>query len=441
MKIERKDLPNSTIELIVEADAKEIAKYRKKVIDYLRKNADIKWFRKGSNIPENIIVKHYGEEYINNMIVDFAIDDLYKKALMQEKIVPVAQWEIKEIISQSPLKIKIHVEVLPNVEIDEKKVEKLKLKKKKITVSADEVKQAIEDIEKRFTTFEEVKDKRSKAALWDRVTIDTDWYDKDGKLLETTSMRDYPLVLGSKVLVPGFEEKIVGAKLWDELDLDITFPKDYHNPDFAGKETKFKVKIKKLEKARKPEFTPEFIEKLRGKKLDLAGFKKLIKEEIKDVKESNARLEDEVKLIKELLKISKFEIGPKLLKNQIDKLFAEIKENMAKQGIKMKDYLDSLKLTEEEYKEKHLKEDAKLRLSWELLLNKLMELKPVKVTKTELKKEIDKIKSQFQNSEVLKRLEELYQEWNKYYEELKTRLSYRKLIDSFFEEEKKETKK
>ncbi len=439
MKIERKDLQNSVVELIVEADTKEIAKYRKKVLDYLRKNADIKWFRKWSNIPENIIVKHYWEEYINNMIVDFAIDDLYKKALTQEKIVPVAQWEIKEIISQSPLKIKIHVEVLPKVEINEK-YKDIKLKKKKITVSTDEVKQAIKDIEKKFTTFKEVTDKKSKAALWDKVTIDTDWYDKDWKLLETTSMRDYPLVLGSNVLVPGFEEKIVWAKIWDELDLNITFPKDYHNPDFAGKETKFKVKIKKLEKAQKPEFTPEFIEKLRGKKLDLTNFKKLIKEEIKDVKESNARLEDEIKLIKELLKISKLEIGAKLLANQIEKLFNEIKENMAKQGIKMKDYLDSLKLTEEEYKEKHLKEDAKLRLSWELLLNKLMELKPIKVTKTELKKEIEKIKSQFQNSEVLKRLEELYQEWNKYYEELKTRLAYRKLIDSFFEEEK-ETKK
>jgi FKBP-type peptidyl-prolyl cis-trans isomerase (trigger factor) len=98
------------------------------------------------------------------MTVDFAIDDLYKKALMQEKIVPVAQGEIKEIISQSPLKIKMHVEVLPKVEIDDK-YKKIKLKKKKVNVTADEVKQALADIEKRFTKFEEVTDKRSKAAM------------------------------------------------------------------------------------------------------------------------------------------------------------------------------------------------------------------------------------------------------------------------------------
>ncbi len=439
MKIERKNLENSIVEIIVEADAKEVAKNRKKVLDYLQKNADIKGFRKWAKIPESILIKNYWEDYINNMTVDFAIDDLYKKALMQEKIVPVAQGEIKEIISQSPLKIKIHAEVLPKVEIDPK-YEKIKLTKKKIEVKADEVKKAIAEIEKKFTKFEEVTDKKSKVAMWDKVTIDTQGYDLDWKELDTTKMENYPLIIGSNVLVPGFEEKIIWAKLWDELNLDIKFPKDYHNKDFAWKDTKFKVVIKKLEKAKKPEFTEEFIEQLRGKKLDLAGFKKLIKEEIKEVKESNARLEEELELIKELQKVSKFEIGKNLLKNQIDKIYAEVRENMGKQGIKMKDYLESLKLTEEEYKEKHLKEDAKLRVSGELILNKLMELKPVKVTKAELEKEIEKIKSSFQNTEVLKRLEELYQEWNKYYEELKTRLSYKKLIDSFFTKEENKKK-
>jgi len=435
MKIEKKDLENSIVELIVEADTKEVAKYRKKVIDYLQKNADIKGFRKWAKIPEQILVKNYWEDYINQMTVDFAIDDLYKKALTKEKIVPVAQGEIKEIISQNPLKLKMHVEILPTVEIDPK-YKDIKLTRKKTSVNAEEVKNALAEIEQKFTKFEEVSDKRSKAAMWDRVTIDTQGYDLEWKELDSTKMQDYPIILWSNVLVPWFEEKIVGAKLNDELDLDIDFPKDYHNKDFAGKKTKFKVTIKKLEKAKKPEFTEEFIEQLRGKKLDLAGFKKLIKQELLDVKESNKRLEEELQLIKELLKVSKFEIWNNLLKNQIDKIFNEVKENMWKQGIKMKDYLESLKLTEEEYKEKHLKEDAKLRVSGELILNKLMELEPVKVTKAELKKEIEKIKAWFQNSEVLKRLEELYVEWNKYYEELKTRLSYKKLIDSFFKEEK-----
>ncbi|MDF1682247.1 MAG: FKBP-type peptidyl-prolyl cis-trans isomerase [Patescibacteria group bacterium] len=121
-------------------------------------------------------------------------------------------------------------------------------------------------------------------------------------------MKDYPLVLGSNILVPGFEESMVGAKLGEELEFPVEFPADYHNKDFAGKKTTFKATIKKFEKAVKPEFTPEFIEQLRGQKLDMDGFKKLIKEEIKDTKESNARIDEESMLIDELLKVTKLEV-------------------------------------------------------------------------------------------------------------------------------------
>jgi len=85
---------------------------------------------------------------------------------------------------------------------------KIKLKKQKVSVTAAEVTSALDDIQTRFTQFEEAKTKASKPKMGDRVTIDTDGYE-DGKLLETTSMRDYPLVLGSGLLVPGFEEGLV----------------------------------------------------------------------------------------------------------------------------------------------------------------------------------------------------------------------------------------
>jgi trigger factor len=134
-------------------------------------------------------------------------------------------------------------------------------------------------------------------------------------------MQDYPLVLGSNILVPGFEEQIVGAKLGDNLELDVVFPDDYHNEDFKGKVTIFKVTINKFEKAVKPEFTEEFIEQLRGRKLDLDGFKALIKEEIADTKNANQRIEDEQKLIEKLLKITTLELGDKMIEQKIEQVY------------------------------------------------------------------------------------------------------------------------
>ena len=433
MKIERNNLDASVVELIVEADVKEVAKFRKQAIKFLSENTEIKGFRKWANIPENILVKQVGESRVNETIVNFAIDDLYRKALLESKVVPVAQGEIKEIISQNPLKIKIHVEVLPEVTIDEAKMKKIKLTRKKISVSAKEVTDALWDIEKKFTKFEETT---KKAKMGDRVTIDTDGYDKSWKIMETTSMRAYPLVLGSGLLVPGFEEGIVWSKAWDEIELDITFPKDYHNADFAGLETKFKVKIIKVEASEKPEFTPEFIEQLRGQKLDMDGFKKLIKSEIFDVKTSNSNIENEIKLIDELLKVSKLDIGEKMIIEQTDRMFTEVKENMLKQNIKMKDYLESLKLDEETYKTNHLKADATKRLQWELILNKIVDIQKPEIDDKDVTKEVETIKKNYQNPEVLKRLDEMYKKWTQAFEELKRKMMMKAVIDSFYKEEK-----
>ena len=435
MKIEKKILDNSVVELIVEESAENIAKYRKQAIEHIEKTADIQWFRKWAKIPENVLIRKYWEEAIHRMTIDFAIDNMYREALRKEKLMPVAQGEIKEIISESPLKIKIHIEVFPTIEID-KKYKKIKLPKSKISVTAAEVKAALAEIENKFTKFEETTSKAAKAKMWDRVTIDTDGYDENGKLMENTSMRDYPLVLGTNILVSGFEEQIVGGKVGETLEFPVEFPKDYHNADFAGKKTTFKVTIKKIEKPIKPEFTPEFIEQLRGKKLDLDGFKKLIKEEIKDTKEANARIEEESKLVDELLKITKMEIWNNLLKNQIEKVYNEIKENISKDNLKMSDYLESLKMDEEKYKEVNVKPVALKRLQGELILHKLYEDEKIEVSEKELNKEIEKILENYGNPEVLKRLKELYVPGTKYYEELRQRMGYRKLIDTFFEDKK-----
>lgn len=152
----------------------------------------------------------------------------------------------------------------------------------------------------------------------------------------------------------------------------MTFPKDYHNADFAGKKTLFKVTAKKIEAAHKPEFTPEFIEGLRGTQMELPEFKKLIKAELLETKQANDGMEREMKLIEELLKHTTMELGEKLISQQTDQVFEEVKQNITKDGIKLEDYLSSLGLSTPEYKKQHVEPTAIKRLQGELILNELM---------------------------------------------------------------------
>lgn len=430
MKSSIKKLEKSIIELTIEESKENIAKYRKKVLNDLRQHWDIKWFRKWAMIPEEVLVKNYSEDRISSMMIDEALNKIYGEALKENDILPIAQWEIKEIKSQDPLIVVMHVEVFPEIEI-EAWYKKIKLPKTKIEVADSEVEQTLDEIQKRFTRYEESSE-WYKSKMWDKVTITTQWYDVSGNKLDNTNMENYPLVLGSKLLVPWFEEGLVDRVVWEKIELDITFPEDYHNADFKGKKTKFEVTISKIEASKVPEFTPEFIKDLRWKDLDLAWFKALIKEELIETKETNARMEDENKLIDELLKVTKVDFGDSLLKNQIQKVYAEIKENITHSWAKAADYIASLGLSEEAYIENNVKPIATKRLQAELILHKLWELEKVEVSDEELNKEIEKILSRFGSADVLTRLKELYVPGTKYYEELKQRLMYRNLIDGFF---------
>jgi FKBP-type peptidyl-prolyl cis-trans isomerase (trigger factor) len=100
-----------------------------------------------------VIIKQYGDEYISSLAIEYAIDFMYQEALKKEKLLPVAQAEILEVISQNPIKIKLHIEIFPNIEIDNK-YKKIKLKKQKVEVENEEVENALNDIQIRFTKFE-----------------------------------------------------------------------------------------------------------------------------------------------------------------------------------------------------------------------------------------------------------------------------------------------
>ncbi len=432
MKVEKKMLPKSIVELTIEESAENVAKFRKEVLKSAAKNADVKGFRKGARVPEDVIVRQFGEDVILQMTVEKAIEWVYRDTLRNENLMPVSQAEIQEVVSQDPLIVKIQVEVFPSVEVKDT-YKKVKLTKNKLTVSADEVKGALEDIETRFTHFHETTDEKVSVKMGDKLTINTDGYE-NGEILEATSMRDYPLVLGANILVPGFEEDMVGMKIWDEKEIDVTFPKDYHNADFAGKKTQFKVTAKKLEVAHKPEFTQEFIEGLRGQKMELPEFKKLIKAELLDTKEANDGMEREMKLIEELLKHTTMDLGDKIIDQQTDTVFEEIKQNITKDGVKVEDYLASLGLSTAEYKKQHVEATAIKRLQGELILNELMKKEKIEVSDKDMQSEVEKIMKNYGSEDVLARLKELYVPGTKYFEELRRRVAYRRLIDTFFTE-------
>lgn len=289
MQSSSKKLNAYTVELTIKENSKEFDKARAEVIDNIRNNASIKGFRKGAHIPEEVVIKEYGEDMIRERAVNALLDKIYQKALQKEGIIPVSAGSVKTVVSESPLEVVLDVEVLPEAIIDEKKMKKITIKKTEVKTEEDEVTSTIKEIEKRFTHFHDAgahsEDGFDASAVaietGDRVTIDTQGFDKQGgKEIPETKVDAFPLVIGSGSFIPGFEEKMLGKKVGEVVEFDITFPADYHSEEFKNRKVFFMTTIFRIEKAHTPEWTPEFIEKLRGVKTDFEGFKELLRKEI-----------------------------------------------------------------------------------------------------------------------------------------------------------------
>ncbi len=430
------------LSVTVKESGVELEKAKKVVIEKIRTEGRVKGFKKGSNIPDSVIIREYGEEFIQNQALDHVVEKLYPKMLKKDNILPIAPGKITEVKSMDPIELIIEIETLPEIEIDEKKLGKIKVKKTPFEVTDESVDAEIEAIKARFTHFHEAGSHTEDGAdtshlvieNGDRATISAQGYDKKGgEAIAETRVPNYPLVIGSGSFIPGFEEELIGAKVGDEVAFDITFPKDYHSDDFKGRKVHFVANIEKIEKPHTPEFTEEFIEKLRGKKTDLAGLKEIIRGELLAKKEYEARAKDEDVLMQQMIEAASFEVGPELLANEINQLFQEHASNLEQQGYNMKMYLDHLKKSEEIYKDETVKPEAERRLKAELLLRKIREVKGTEATEEEIKAEVEKIISQYENETVVTRLREKLVPGDTYYEDIKNRLAYRKVVDTFFE--------
>lgn len=432
MQVTSKKINSYTVELNIKETWVEFEKTKQEVLKEISENSDIKWFRKWSVIPEDVLVKKYWQQVIENETIDAMINKLYPKVIKKENLVPTWPATFRELKSTNPFEIIIEVEVLPEVVIDEKKVKKIKIKKQVVKAESKEVEDTLKEIEKRFTTFWQADG--ATIEFWDRVTLDTIGYDKKWWAeIPETKVSAFPLVIWSWSFIPWFEDKLVWSKLNDKVEFDITFPKDYHSKEFQSRKVFFIATILKIEKAQKPEWNEDFIEKLRWVKTDLAWFKKILEDEILGEKEHRARLDDETKLLEELEKACKIEMWPNLIKHEIDRVFHEHSHSLEHQWINMKHYLEHLKKTEEDFKKEVVEPEAIRRLKAELILDQLKKLYDIEVDEKEIKDEITKIMSQYSSSEVKEKLEAKLVPWDTYYEDIKSRLKYKKIIDTFFE--------
>lgn len=379
MKITRKDISNTRVELIVSLGSEELAGAEQVALVHLSKDLKVPGFRPGK-APLAEVKKRVGTEELQSHLIGDAINRAVPEALDAEKLQALDRPEVdvKKIVPGESLEFTLEVDILPKITLGNYK--KLKVEKPKITVSKKDIDEVIERMRQGFADKKEV----SRAAKnGDEVIIDFKGVDAKGVAFAGGEGKDYSLMLGSSTFIPGFEEGIVGKKPGSTFDLNITFPKDYHAAHLAGQKVTFHVTLKTVKENALPAVDAAFAAKC-GPFKTVDELKADIKKEITTQRENEAqeRLKDQ--LVEQLVKASKPPVPEILIKDQMKSIETDFVQNLMARGMTLQQYLDEKSWTREQWEAGDLREAAIRRVQSALVLSELSKVEKIEITQDEL---------------------------------------------------------
>lgn len=374
-------------ELEIEISKEEFNEAVDKAYNRQKSKITIPGFRKGK-APRSFIEKYYGEQVFFedaiNAIYPYAIEDAAKEAGI-ELVDDHIDFEIVNMSKEEGLTFKVKVTVMPEVKVEGYKGIEIKKVDVKPVTSKD-VDEEIENIRKKNARLVSCED--GTAEMGDMTNIDFSGY-VDGEQFQGGSAENAPLELGSGQFIPGFEEQIVGHKVGEEFDVNVTFPSEYHVPQLAGKPAVFKTKLNSIQKKELPELNDEFIKDI--SEFDtIDAFKKDLTEKLESSKKVAAENAAENEMIDKFIEKVEAEIPDALVKAKIKELIRDMEYRLQPQGLTIKEYLKYTGMTQEALQD-NFRPQALKHVKLALGLKKVAEIEKIEVTEKEVEEEYAKI--------------------------------------------------
>lgn len=379
MKHTTKVLSPTQIELTVTLDERDLAKVRPLTIAKLSQNLKVQGFRPGK-VPANVAEKNLDQTVLESQVVEDAVNRHVIDILTDEEIRALdrPQVDVTSFVPKQSLEFKATVEILPEIKLGDYK--KLDAKKDEVTVKDSEIDDVIERMRNGFAEKEAVE---REAKDGDEATLDFEGKDRDGKPVQGATGRDYPLILGTKTFIPGFEEGIVGKKPGETFELPLTFPKDYHAEELKGAKVTFTVTLKELKEVKLPEVDDDFAKKC-GPFDTVEQLREDIERELTAQKEQAETDKLKDALLEQLVKESDVPTPQGLVEDQMNHIERDTVQNLLYRGQTLEQYLESQGMSRDEWREKELRSAAERRVQVGLVLAELSKAEKIEVSQDEL---------------------------------------------------------
>ena len=365
----------------------------KKAYQKMVKKINIPGFRRGK-APMKVIEAHYGESVFYEDAFDAIFPELYQAALTEHNVdvVDRPELDVEQIGRGKELKFSVEVFVRPDVTLGAYK--NLGIVKTVDEVTEDDVKAEIERARDRASRWIEVTDRAAK--LDDQVNINYAGFLGEEQFQGGTA-ENHDLILGSGSFIPGFEDQLVGAEIGADVDVNVTFPEQYHSEELAGKAVVFHVHVNSIREKEMPELDEDFVKEVSETANTVDEYKTEIRERLESQAENRAESAFENEVIEKVVENAEVDIPAAMIEDQIDNMLRDMEMRMMYQGMKLDDYFKYTGQTREQVREMY-KASAEERVKTQLVVAAVMKAEEIKADEAEIDVEIGKYAEQNKKS-------------------------------------------
>lgn len=419
MSVKTEQVEKNLVKLTFEVSVEDFAQAMNKAYAKNSKKYSVPGFRKGK-VPRAIIEKYYTEAVFYDDAINMVLPEAYEAALTESGVEAAARPEIdvEEIKKGEPVVFTALITTKPEVTLGE--YVGIKVNKIEHNVTEEDVEKEVTAAQNKNARLIPVEDKAAEAG--NIVTIDFVG-SVDGVEFEGGKGENYDLELGSNTFIPGFEDQLIGKKLGEDVDVNVSFPEEYHAPDLAGKPALFKVKIKEIKARELPELNDDFASEV-SEFETMEEYRKSIRERLEKAAEEKVKTETENAVIEKTVEACEVEVPEAMINEQAERMLQDFAQRLQYQGMDINTYMQYTGGTVESFKES-MKPQAEKQLKTTLVLEAIAKAENIEITDEEVGDKIAEMAKQY-NMEADK-LRELMQESD--IEGLKNELAMNKVID------------
>lgn len=380
MKSKFSQISKSRVKLTIEVPAEKFQRFFEIALERKGKGVALPGFRPGK-APRKMLIEAIGEGPLLEEGLNLAINDSYPQAIKEHELRPVGQPAIT-IVQYPSLEEKdksllysLETDTLPEVKI--KNYRTLKLEKEdegKLEVTEEEVEKVVKYLQNQGATFEP---KIGHIEKGDRAEIDFEGF-VDQVKKDALSSSNFPLIVGESNFLPGFEDQLLGMSQGENKEFKIVLPKEFPQKDLVGKTVTFKVEAKLVQKIILPPADDKFAENFGFQ--TVGELKNKLKENLALEKKERARQEKEKQLAEFLIGVTEAEIPQSLLELESQRLRTEIETNIAKNNMKLEDYLAKIHIPPEKFAE-DIEKEARKNLLVGLALGEIAKREKIRLDK------------------------------------------------------------